>query len=403
MKTLKNYVLGNIIENINIDNELELHFYSEFTLNDSLNFDCFKIFEKYGSYIGQKELIIDLAKEIYNIIRNHEPVDNIKLDKEDIDGYDNIFFDKLEIQLTNKNTGYVVNKSNFDKSKNILDLVYIEISVNDYYEYKDLVRCIMHEILHAWNHYQSYIKKSEFNLKELTDKNSKYYKTLFDGKLSVENICKRICNNLSKIEQNAYLNELTTELDINNFDVKKFSNINNAYKKAYEIFKQSDVWIQYSSLWNWLKELNNDDDKLKFQNTYNNINNTNLSFNKIYKKLDNQFNKILKKFETNVPKIFCDYYEKQINKDIKEGLQHPNNLLIKFVQYINEYNLLESVKPENGKDWEVYVNNKLDNTFTEWAKKWKRYPKVGKGWYACGTVFKVVKIEDNKVYTEEDN
>ena len=25
-----------------------------------------------------------------------------------------------------------------------------------------------------------------------------------------------------------------------------------------------------------------------------------------------------------------------------------------------------------------------------------------KGWYAGGTVFKVVKIEDNKVYTEED-
>ena len=65
--------------------------------------------------------------------------------------------------------------------------------------------------------------------------------------------------------------------------------------------------------------------------------------------------------------------------------------------YINE-----SVKPENGKDWEVYVNNKLDSNFTEWAKKWKKYPKVGKGWYAGGTIFKVVKIEDNKVYTEED-
>ncbi len=66
--------------------------------------------------------------------------------------------------------------------------------------------------------------------------------------------------------------------------------------------------------------------------------------------------------------------------------------------YINE-----SVKPENGKDWEVYVNGKLDKNFTEGAKKWKKYPKVGKGWYAGGTVFKIVKIEDNKVYTEEDN
>ena len=62
----------------------------------------------------------------------------------------------------------------------------------------------------------------------------------------------------------------------------------------------------------------------------------------------------------------------------------------------------ESVKPENGKDWEVYLDGTLDTNFTEWAKKWKKYPKVGKGWYAGGTVFKVVKIEDNKVYTEED-
>ena len=67
-----------------------------------------------------------------------------------------------------------------------------------------------------------------------------------------------------------------------------------------------------------------------------------------------------------------------------------------------KYFINEAVKPENGEDWEVYVNNKLDNTFAEWAKKWKKYPKVGKGWYAGGTVFNIVKIEDNKVYTEED-
>jgi len=69
----------------------------------------------------------------------------------------------------------------------------------------------------------------------------------------------------------------------------------------------------------------------------------------------------------------------------------------KLIQYINE-----AVKPENGKDWEVYVNGSLDKTFTEGAKKWKRYPKIGNGWYAGGTVFKIVKIEDNKVYVEED-
>jgi hypothetical protein len=64
--------------------------------------------------------------------------------------------------------------------------------------------------------------------------------------------------------------------------------------------------------------------------------------------------------------------------------------------------LNESVKPENGLDWEVYFNGQLDTHFTEWAKKWKKHPRVGKGWYAGGIVLKIVKIEDNKIYTEED-
>ena len=68
----------------------------------------------------------------------------------------------------------------------------------------------------------------------------------------------------------------------------------------------------------------------------------------------------------------------------------------------DEQLLTEGVKCENGEPWEVYFNGRKDEHFTEWAKKWKHYPKVGKGWYAGGTVFKIVKIEDNKVYTEED-
>ena len=68
---------------------------------------------------------------------------------------------------------------------------------------------------------------------------------------------------------------------------------------------------------------------------------------------------------------------------------------------LNDY-ILESVKPDNEKEWKVYINGSLDKNFTEWAKKWKKTPEIGKGWYAGGSVFKVVKIEDNKIYTEED-
>lgn len=65
---------------------------------------------------------------------------------------------------------------------------------------------------------------------------------------------------------------------------------------------------------------------------------------------------------------------------------------------LSEY-ILEVVKADNGEPWQVYVDDILDNYFTEWAKKWKKNPQVGKGWYAGGTVFKIIRIEDNKVYT----
>ena len=404
MKSIKKYITNRIQENINIDNELELHFYVEFLLEESFKYSYFTILEKHSSYIGQKELVIDLSKEIYNIIRNHEPEDTLELDKKDLEEYPNIFFNKLIIYLYGK-TGYNVSKSKYIDSEKTFDKVIININPDEYNDYKAIVKCLVHEFLHAYNEYKNYLTNSNTKLVNLTDKNSSYFKTIFSNDITTENICKRICNNIRKWEQNAYISELSTELENNKFDFSKYKEHKDAYKKAFEIFRNSDTWAQYSTLKEYLTTLKNDSDenKLKFQNAYNNINNTSLTFNKIYKKLNDVFDSILNKINRLIPKLIYDYYEKQMEELIKESIiQRQNKSLIKFVQYINEYNLLESVKPENGKDWEVYFNGKLDNTFTEWAKKWKRYPKVGNGWYAGGTVFKVIKIEDNKVYTEED-
>lgn len=403
MKSIKKYITNRIQEDINIESDLELHFYIEFLLEESFKYSYFTILEKHSSYIEQKELVIDLSREIYNIIRNHEPEDTLELDKKDLEEYPNIFFNKLIIYLYGK-TGYNVSKSKYIDSEKTFDKVIININPDEYYDYKDIVKCLVHELLHAYNEYKNYLTNSNTKLVNLTDKNSSYFKTIFSNNITIENICKRICNNIRKWEQNAYISELSTELENNKFDFYKYSEHKDAYKKAFEIFRNSDTWIQYSTLKKYLTLLkdNSDENKLKFQNAYNNINNTSLSFNKIYKKLNDIFNIILNKINRLIPKLIYDYYEKQMKELIKESIiQRQNKSLIEFVKSINEYNLLESVKPENGEDWEVYVNNKLDNTFTKWAKKWKKYPKVGKGWYTRGVVFKVIKIEDNKVYTKD--
>lgn len=398
MKTFNEY-----IDKVNIYDSLELHFYAEFILNESFKNSYFKIDEKFGSYIGQKELIIDLAKYIWNVIDNNEPEDKFTLYKDDLTDYNNIFFDELEILLNNRHTAYKVDKSKYNEQNKIFDKVIILISYNDVNSYNDLCSILMHELLHAYNNYKGYLSHSKLTMSELTDKNSSYYKTIFNGKPTVENICKRMLNNIRQWEQNAYIGELSIELEKNNFNISEYHTVKDAYKKALEIFKNSDTWIQYSVLYDYLRSLksSNKNNQEIFAKTYNDINSTNLTFNKIYKKLDGLFDKILLKIETKIPKIFYDFYQNELG--IKESCVGRYNMaLIDFTKYLNEYSLLESVKPNNGLDWEIYINGKLDKTFTEYAKKWKKQPKIGNGWYYGGTIFRIIEIIDNKIYCEDE-
>lgn len=402
MKNLSDYIKKsyNNYKNIIIENELQLHFYAEFIVGDcSYNEIC----ERYGSYLGQKELILDLAKEMDLIISNNDPEDTFILDKNDLSEYSNIFFNKLEIQFSN-NTAYIPNKSNFINKDNLFDKVFIYINPKIYNNYKSIAKALMHEILHAWDNYQSYIKNAKFNLHDLTKIGSKYSKTLYNDDKDISNICKRICNMVSQAEQNAYLNELTIELDLEKFDITKYHSAEEAYKDAYDIFINSDIWYQYSGLWNWFSEFKNNSDKNEkelFTKTYNEINNTEYNFNKIYNKLDGLFNKILKKMELVIPKIFRDYYDEQNNKILKEGLIRGDHSFIDYINTINEYKNKSSVVADNGLPYKVYLNNKLDKTFTDVAKHWKRKPKIGHSWYCGGAVFEIIKIEDNKVYIIE--
>ena len=402
MKNLSDYIKKsyNNYKNIIIENELQLHFYAEFIVGDcSYNEIC----ERYGSYLGQKELILDLAKEIDLIISNNDPEDTFILDKNDLSEYSNIFFNKLEIQFSN-NTAYIPNKSNFINKDNLFDKVFIYINPKIYNNYKSIAKALMHEILHAWDNYQSYIKNAKFNLHDLTKIGSKYSKTLYNDDKDISNICKRICNMVSQAEQNAYLNELTIELDLEKFDITKYHSAEEAYKDAYDIFINSDIWYQYSGLWNWFSQFKNNSDKNEkelFTKTYNEINNTEYNFNKIYNKLDGLFNKILKKMELVIPKIFRDYYDEQNNKILKEGLIRGDHSFIDYINTINEYKNKSSVVADNGLPYKVYLNNKLDKTFTDVTKHWKRKPKIGHSWYCGGAVFEIIKIEDNKVYIIE--
>lgn len=399
--------LSDLINKPILKDSLDLHLYSEFTLNESFKISYFQIIEKYGSYIGQKELIIDLAKEIWPCIENNDPENTFVLNKEDLKEYNNIFFNELRIILNNSYTMFVNHKSTFIKTDKVFDVVEIKINYKDVTTYNELCSCIMHEILHAFNEYQSYCKSGKYLLKDLTKPGTSYSKTyLTDNNVSVENICKSILHDIRKFEQNAYLSELSVELENKNFDITKYKTTPELINAARKIFEESDVFTRYKSLKDTIIYIGTLNESLKseFANVYNDINNTDFSFNKIYKKLSNVINSIINRIESKISKLIYQYYEEQLNSQLTETyhLAHDRkfiNRISEYLELLKGYQLRESVKPDNGLDWEVYVNNKLDTTFTDLAKKWKHYPKVGKGWYCGGTVFEIIKIDQNKVYT----
>lgn len=53
------------------------------------------------------------------------------------------------------------------------------------------------------------------------------------------------------------------------------------------------------------------------------------------------------------------------------------------------------------KKYTVYINGKKDKDFSE--MNWKRKPKVGRGFYCGGAVFKIKKVTDDSIYAIEEN
>lgn len=315
MKSFTNYI------NNDFETTLEEHFFVEYAIKESLNYSIYKILEKYGSYNGQINLVYFLAKHIYKSYKSE-----YVFHKNDLNDFPNIFFDKLIISISENDNGYLVNKSTFNKESKLFDKVVINLYDKEINDYHYIVETLVHELLHAYNEYQSYLSNSKIKIKELIDKDT-YKKTIFsiyNGSEFPKFVCKKILNVLKKFEQNAYLSEL---------NVVKFS----SYKEAYQSFKQSPIWIMYLSLWNYLIELNTNGtikDKELLKNEYNEINNSEKSFDYIFKKLNSQFIKVFRKIEKTIPKIVYKKYEEYLNNKILEGIvDNRHKSLIELLNY----------------------------------------------------------------------
>lgn len=329
MNTLKDFIKKaySINDNFNIPkNILEYHFFIEFNIRDRQNFT---INEKYGKYDGQLDFILELANVLYSdVVNNPSQTIEYNIERGDLDKmFDNIFFNSITIKYTdNVLTGYNPNVI-FNSVDKKIENISININSNDYKTHDDLITVLVHELTHAWEDYNRYLQNKN-NLSDII-KQTNYNKVKINSKnIDISNFCKTLLYRLKRFERNAYISEFAATLD-------KQNELIISYKDAVKLFTESEIWTDIQTLKDTFEYVYNTDD---FINTYNKLNNTNYTSQKIYKIISKQIKEYISKLETLMPKLYYEYYEK--HKVIPESvLTHYGNKFIKTIKNLKQYNI----------------------------------------------------------------
>lgn len=313
MKTLKSFIKEHY--------EIEKLNYWDF-----INEDNYK-------YPDQEKFVTTLAKNIYFYFNKFKNKDKLQLDSNKIKNlnYKNIFFDNVEIEIINKKSidgGYIAKKSNLTK-ENKFDLIFIRINKSLLNNLNLLCKVLMHEFIHARQHYSGIIRGKK-SLEDLSGKNSSYAKTLV-GTSDPEILCKQIINKLYKFEQSAYLSELHFEIDY-----KRCQDEDDLISKI----KDSDLYKMFEEIYYSVQYIDNlsEENKEIFKTTYNEIKNTNLSLNKIKKNLSSKISNFLNKITNVAIEILHEYQDK--SNDINENTIPQNNIF--YLRYLNDSLMLKN-------------------------------------------------------------
>lgn len=310
IKSLRDFICESML---NRNDVLENHLFIEFRFKTSENIN-----ENYGNYDGQIELVKYLSKQISNSNKTRITIKSDELKNIS----KNIFFKEIELYKSD-NTSYIPDESDYLDDEQIFDKIVITYQHNNY---KELLPEIMHELTHAWDNYNSYLKETFTDLGEIASEDrfvniNKLRKYAKDNKLLNDNVktmiqnCSHLVYSLSKVEQNAFKSEIRGELLKHEGELLTFN-------QAIEIFKSSRSFKDFITVSNYIDNLNdngNDIDKETFRKFYNSINKNNWTFNKIYKKLRYQLDNYFQKISKMTAKIYFDWCESQkelVNKNL---------------------------------------------------------------------------------------
>lgn len=322
MKILKTY-----IEQINdpIRQQILRFLKSEVLLdrnvfNETLNLenDCL--------YKGQRELAIYVAEKI---LKEKSPY--LVFYKNDLKNFENIFFEKLEIEYSTKNSGFR-SKVKFDNETKSFKTVEIVLNAeeNKYEFFKHNVKTLIHELDHTYRDWESYVNDEEFHLYDFSKPGTRYYKSAKLDNDFKNDYAKKLVYHLEEIEQSAYLSEIYNDLkDLKFKDYKQLVDLTEQHSEAYQLYNM--LLLSFSELVKNKKfsSVTLDD----FCKQYNEITNSNLSNKEIVKEVTDK----LSDYVSLMNKLLLNIYNESVKlNEASETMHRPNNEFNKILSFMLE-------------------------------------------------------------------
>ncbi len=239
MKTLKTY-----IEQTNDPiRQQMLRFLKSEVLLDRNIFNETLDLENDCLYKGQRELAIYVAEKI---LKEKSPY--LVFYKNNLKDFENIFFEKLEIEYSTKDSGFR-SKVKFDKETKSFKTVEIVLNTeeNKYEFFKQNVKTLIHELDHAYRDWESYIKNEKFHLYDFARPGTRYYKCTQWSNIAAKDYTKRIIYYLEEFEKSAYLSEIKNDLeDLSYNDYKELIDLAEQHSEAYQLY--NNLLISFAEL-----------------------------------------------------------------------------------------------------------------------------------------------------------
>lgn len=269
-----------------------------------------QLFEAYGLFNGCYEIskyicdnIIKSTKDYFQIkINNVSFIDTVRVE---IDYYET---DSCAF-VTDKNYGSVIKNGKYDPL-----LLYVGADiVNDE---KSLLPLIMHELTHAYQHFNLLLRNSNYGLGEIGEKN-KYFKNLeYQPMLpKYQSQMKDILYYFYNFEHGAFIATIQGFLKNTNH---QFSNI----EEICDFIKNTVIFKNYETIFKWVENMKEITDKRTQESILAYVESCSAytfnTYNQFVKWITNKSYQIQKKFNEIIPKIAYD------NLIVMRGMKNAN-------------------------------------------------------------------------------